>query len=74
MRYFRAIVRPDPEETDAAQGYIEAEDAAAARAMLPELPGLLLFAHSDRMHRAGIGESWTARGHMIERARQAQGR
>jgi hypothetical protein len=73
MRYFRVIVRPDPQETDAAQGYVEAVDEAAARAMLPKLDGLLLFDHSDRMHKAGIGESWCHGRHIIERARQAQG-
>jgi hypothetical protein len=39
MRYFCVIVRPDPSQADAAQGYIEAEDEAAARAMLRKRPG-----------------------------------
>jgi hypothetical protein len=73
MRYFRVIVRPAPEETDAAQGYIEAEDEAAARAMLPKLDGLMLFDHSEKMHRAGFGESWCYGRHIIERARATQG-
>ena len=58
MRYFRVLVRPNPEETDTAQGYLEAKDEAAARAMLPKLDGLLLFDHSENMHRSGFGESW----------------
>jgi hypothetical protein len=73
VRYFKVIVRPDPSEADTVQGYIEAQDEAAARAVLPELPGLMLFDHSDRMHKAGIGESWCHGRHIIERTRQAQG-
>jgi hypothetical protein len=73
MRYFRVIVRPDPDETDAAHGYIEAEDEASARAKLPTLDGLLLFDHSEKMHRSGFGEAWCNGRHIIERARKAQG-
>jgi hypothetical protein len=73
MRYFCVIVRPDPSQADAAQGYIEAEDEAAARAMLPRLDGLLLFDHSEKMRVEGCGEEWTAGRHVIERARKAQG-
>ena len=73
MRYFRVIVRPDPQETDAAQGCIEAEDEAAARAVLPKLDGLMLFDHSGKMHRAGFGESWCYGRHIVERARETQG-
>jgi hypothetical protein len=73
MRYFEVFVRPNPEEIDVAQGYIEAEDKAAARAMLPKLDGLLLFDHSEKMHTSGFGESWCDGRHIIERARQAQG-
>jgi hypothetical protein len=69
MRYFRVIVRPHPKQTDAAQGYIE----AAARAMLPKLDGLLLFDHSEKVHRSGFGESWCVGRHIIERTRQVQG-
>jgi hypothetical protein len=67
MRYFRVIVRPDPQEIGAAQGYIEAEDEAAARVKLPKLDGLRLFDHSDRMHKVGIDESWRHGRHIIER-------
>jgi hypothetical protein len=63
------IVRPHPEQTDTAQCYIE----DAARAMLPKLDGLLLFDHSENMHRSGFGESWCRGSHIIERARQVQG-
>jgi hypothetical protein len=73
MQYFRVIVRPDPSQVDAAQGYIEAEDEAAARAMPPRLDDLLLFDHSEKMRVEGCGEEWTAGRHIIERARKSQG-
>jgi hypothetical protein len=73
VRYFKVIVRPDPSEADTVQGYIEAEGEAAARAALPELPGLMLFDHSEKMRVEGCGEEWTAGRHIIERARKAQG-
>jgi len=59
--------------TPVAQDFIEAVDEAAARAMLPKLAGLLLFDQSEKMHKAGFGESWCYGQHIIERAREAQG-
>jgi hypothetical protein len=55
LRYFKVIVRLDPSEADTVQGYIEAQDEAAARAVLPELPGLMLFDHSEKMRVEGCG-------------------
>jgi hypothetical protein len=48
MRYFCVTVRPDPSQANVAQGYIEAEDEVASRAMLLKLDGLLLFDHSAK--------------------------
>jgi hypothetical protein len=73
MRYFCVTVRPDPSQANVAQGYIEAEDEVASRAMLLKLDGLLLFDHSAKMRVEGCGEEWSAGRHIIERPRKAQG-
>jgi hypothetical protein len=49
-------------------------DEATARAMLPQIDGLMLFDQSQKMRPEGFRESWTAGAHVIEQARKAQGR
>jgi hypothetical protein len=73
MRFFKVIVRPDPAQAGRAQGYIQAMDEATARAMLPQIDGLMLFDQSQKMRPGGFRESWTAGAHVIEQARKAQG-
>jgi hypothetical protein len=48
-------------------------DEATARAMLPQIDGLMLFDQSQKMRPEGFRESWTAGAHVIEQARKAQG-
>jgi hypothetical protein len=43
-RFHKVIVRPDPSQADRAQGYVQ-----AARAMLPQMPGLMLFGQPEKM-------------------------
>jgi hypothetical protein len=69
MRYFRVIVRPHHEQTDAVQGYIEAEDEATARAMLPKLSGLLRFDQSVEVRLrhpqpGRVAAGWTCANHL----------
>jgi hypothetical protein len=73
MQFFKVIVRPDPSEADRVQGYVQAADEAAARAMLPQLDGLMLFDQSEKMRRDDFRESWGVGRHVIEQARKAQG-
>ena len=43
-RFHKVIVRRDPSQADRAQGYVQ-----AARAMLPQMPRLMLFDQSAEM-------------------------
>lgn len=72
-RFHKVIVRPDLSQADRAQGYVQAVDENAARAMLPQIDGLMLFDLSQYCHPEECGRIRSDLGVTKERTNGSPG-